>query len=183
MPAKGSHLGRACRLLRGACPPPVFHVVRAAVAHRLHVMKEQWTMAKSQYNKRYPPEVRERSVRLVLDHQSEYPSLRAATLSFSHELGISYYTLRRWVHTAETASQPTPRVTPGRQTTDNATREGEPTVASRQRDTEVNCGVLRGSYRTPIGQLDRLTPLKPASPASSCAIGAPTSNAVCPPAP
>jgi transposase len=58
-------------------------------------------MANSRPARPYPPEVRERSVRLVLDHLGEYPSRRAAMLTISNELGIRYETLRRWVRHAE----------------------------------------------------------------------------------
>jgi transposase len=45
---------------------------------------------------RYPPELRERAVRLVLEHQDEYPSQWAAITSIAHKFGISAETLRKW---------------------------------------------------------------------------------------
>src|SRR5829696_3718348 len=50
----------------------------------------------------YPPEVRERAVRMVLDHQDEYPSQWKAIESISAKLSINHETLRQWVRRAET---------------------------------------------------------------------------------
>jgi transposase len=61
--------------------------------------------AKGRRGKSYPPEVRERSVRMVLDQEGEYPSRRAAMLTISNQLGISYETLRRWVRQAESQTR------------------------------------------------------------------------------
>src|SRR5438309_12128808 len=50
----------------------------------------------------YPPEVRERAVRMLLDHQHEYPSQWKAIESISAKLSINHETLRIWVRRAET---------------------------------------------------------------------------------
>jgi transposase len=50
----------------------------------------------------YPAEVRERAVRMVLDHQDEYPSQWKAIESISAKLSINHETLRQWVRRAET---------------------------------------------------------------------------------
>ena len=50
----------------------------------------------------YPPEVRERAVRMVFDHQGEYPSQWRAIESISKKLSINHETLRQWVRRAET---------------------------------------------------------------------------------
>jgi transposase len=49
----------------------------------------------------YPPEVRERAVRMVFDHQHEYPSQWKAIESISAKLSINHETLRQWVRRAE----------------------------------------------------------------------------------
>ena len=50
---------------------------------------------------RYPREVRERAVRLVFDHQGEYPTQWAAMSSIADKSGMTRETLRRWVREAE----------------------------------------------------------------------------------
>ena len=49
----------------------------------------------------YSPETRERAVRLVLEHQSEYGSQWAAIGSVAGKIGCTPETLRRWVRQAE----------------------------------------------------------------------------------
>jgi transposase len=51
--------------------------------------------------KRYPAEVRERAVRLVLEHRGEYESEWAAICSIAEKCGMTAETLRKWVRQAE----------------------------------------------------------------------------------
>ena len=51
--------------------------------------------------KRYPKELKERAVRMVLDHKDEYPSKWQAILSISGKFDISSESLRLWVRQAE----------------------------------------------------------------------------------
>ena len=51
--------------------------------------------------KRYAPEVRERAVRMVLDHQGEYTTQWAAIGSIAGEIGCTAQSLHRWVRQAE----------------------------------------------------------------------------------
>ena len=50
---------------------------------------------------RYSPEVRERAVRLVWEHQQEYDSEWAAIGSIASKIGCTAETLRKWVRQAE----------------------------------------------------------------------------------
>ena len=52
-------------------------------------------------SKRYSPEVRERAVRMVFDHQAEYPSQWAAIKSMAAKIGCTVEALRGWVRRAE----------------------------------------------------------------------------------
>jgi transposase len=50
---------------------------------------------------RYSPEVRERAVRMVREHQAEHGSQWAAIRSMAEKLGCTAETLRRWVRQDE----------------------------------------------------------------------------------
>ncbi len=50
---------------------------------------------------RYSPEVRERAVRMVFDHEREYNSQWAAIVSIATKIGCTPETLRRWVRQTE----------------------------------------------------------------------------------
>jgi transposase len=52
-------------------------------------------------SKRYSPEVRERAVRLVFEHESEHDSQWAAIGSIASKMGCTAETLRKWVRQAE----------------------------------------------------------------------------------
>ncbi len=50
---------------------------------------------------RYSPELRERAVRLVFEHQAAYDSQWAAINSIAGKVGCTAETLRKWVRRAE----------------------------------------------------------------------------------
>jgi transposase len=50
---------------------------------------------------RYAPEVRERAVRLVFEHQGEHDSQWAAIGSIASKIGCTAETLRKWVRQTE----------------------------------------------------------------------------------
>src|SRR6476619_5992497 len=68
----------------------------------------------------YPLEVRERAVRMVFEHQDEYPSQWKAIESISPKLSVNHETLRQWVRRAETDAGQRPGFT-----TDERARLGE----------------------------------------------------------
>ena len=60
---------------------------------------------------KHPPELRERAVRMVLEHQHEYPSQWKAICSIAEKLDINHESLRVWVRRAETDAGQRPGLT------------------------------------------------------------------------
>ncbi len=50
---------------------------------------------------RYSPEVRERAVRMVLEHEHEHSSQWSAIVSIASKIGCTPETLRKWVRRTE----------------------------------------------------------------------------------
>jgi transposase-like protein len=51
--------------------------------------------------KKIDPSVKERAVRLVAEHQAEYPNRFAAVKAVAQQVGVSQESVRRWVAQAE----------------------------------------------------------------------------------
>jgi len=62
---------------------------------------------------RYPPELRERAIRLVLEHRGEHLSEWAAIQSVAGKLGMTAETLRKWVRRDEIDHRQRPGITSG----------------------------------------------------------------------
>ena len=60
---------------------------------------------------RYPDEMRERAVRMVFEHQHEYPSQWKAIESIAKKLNVNHETLQIWVRRAETDAGARPGLT------------------------------------------------------------------------
>jgi transposase len=58
-------------------------------------------MTESGKSRRYAPEVRERAVRMLLEHRHEYGSEWAAMVSIAGKFGCTAETLRSWVRRLE----------------------------------------------------------------------------------
>ena len=60
---------------------------------------------------RYPVEVRERTIRLGLEHRDEYTSEWAAITSIASKCGMTAETLRKWIRRAQVDSGAIPGTT------------------------------------------------------------------------
>ena len=65
----------------------------------------------SNRSRRYPPELKERAVRMVFEHQGEYPSQWKTIREIGAKLGVHHESLRIWVRRAETDAGQRPGLT------------------------------------------------------------------------
>ena len=99
----------------------------------------------------YPREARERAVRMVFEHQDEYPSQWKAIISIAEKLDVHRESLRVWVRRAETDAGQRPGLT-----TDERVkmRELEREVKELRRANEI----LKAAATFFGAELDRRSP-------------------------
>ena len=83
---------------------------------------------------RYPQELRERAVRMVMEHRKEYPSEWAAICSLAEKFGVTAETLRKWLRRAEVDGGQRPGVTSAER---ERVRELEREVRELRRANEI----------------------------------------------
>src|SRR5689334_16304112 len=83
---------------------------------------------------RYPPELRERAMRMVREHRDEHPSEWAAIESVAKKLGMTPETLRKWLRREEIDQHQWPGVTSGER---ERIRELEREVRELRRANEI----------------------------------------------
>lgn len=98
--------------------------------------------------KKYPDELRERAVRLVLDARTDQASARGACARIGKQLGIPTDTLRGWVARAEIDAGTRPGVT-----TDDASRLVE--LEREVKELRRANAILRAASTFFAAELDR----------------------------
>src|SRR6478609_3249762 len=81
------------------CPPLQMRAWQAGGVHAWSMENE--SKARKPTGRRYSDEVRERAIRMVLEHQHEYETQGAAIRSIASKMGMSRETLRNWIIQAE----------------------------------------------------------------------------------
>ena|SRR5919204_3744470 len=97
---------------------------------------------------RYPRELRERAVRMVLEHRGEYHSEWAAICSIATKFGVSTESLRKWVRRTEVDDGLRPGLTTDER---ERLRELEREVRELRRANEI----LRSASAFFAAELDR----------------------------
>jgi transposase len=98
--------------------------------------------------KKYPPELKERGVRLVLDARDQAGGSRGACARIGQQLGVPADTLRGWVHRVEVDQGLRPGTT-----TDDAARLVE--LETEVRELRRANAILRSASAFFAAELDR----------------------------
>jgi len=92
-------------------------------------------------------QVRARAVRLVAEHQQEYPNLTAACQAVARQVGVSPESVRRWVRQAEVDTGQRPGVT-------SEDLEEIKRLKSENRRLREDVAILRAATSFFAGELD-----------------------------
>ena len=96
----------------------------------------------------YPPELRERAVRMVAEVTPNYDSQWAAIGAVAQKLGVgTAETVRKWVRQAEVDAGQRPGATSEESAEIKRLQAGDRRAAPGQRDPEGGVGFLRGRAR------------------------------------
>jgi transposase len=104
--------------------------------------------AKHPSSKRYPPELKERAVRLVLEARAEDPRDNTAISRVARQLGVGPESLRGWVKQAEIDDGKKPGLT-------SAEREELATLRKENRELKRSNEILRRASSFFAAELDR----------------------------
>src|ERR1700751_749852 len=100
---------------------------------------------------KFSPEVRDRAVRMVLDHAGEHPSRWAAVTSIAAKIGCTPQTLHDWVKKAEVDSGAAGRRSDRHGEQAEGSRAGDPRVSASQRDpAQAKRLFCDGGARSPV---------------------------------
>jgi transposase len=97
--------------------------------------------------KKINPELRARAVRMVQEHQQDYPSQTAAAQAVARQLGLGRETVRRWVVSAEIDAGGRPGAT-------SAELAEIKTLKAKVRRLEEDNAILRSATVFFAGELD-----------------------------
>jgi transposase len=97
--------------------------------------------------KKVNPELRARAVRMVQEHQQDYPSLTAAAQAVAKQLGLGRETVRRWLVQAEVDGGGRPGVT-------SAEHAEIKRLKAENRRLQEDVAILRAATTFFAGELD-----------------------------
>jgi transposase-like protein len=97
--------------------------------------------------KKISPELKARAVRMVQEHQEDYPSVTAAAQAVAKQLGLGRETVRRWVVDAQVDAGTRPGTT-------SAEHAEIKALKARVRRLEEDNAILKAATTFFVGELD-----------------------------